>query len=135
MTTLSVTNCAKMAGVTARTIQNRIKNGKLSATRDESGHYKVELCEFLRLYPNATDGEKQEEEITEVREDKNIILTQNVALLEQELKSIKRENEMLLDQLNKSEAREKDLIETLKGNTRILEHQSASKRKKILGVF
>ena len=45
---LTAAQCAHNANVSKRTIQNYIKNGKLSASRDESGYYVVDESELLR---------------------------------------------------------------------------------------
>ena len=135
MTVLSVAECAKMVGVSNRTIQNKIKAGKLSATRDNNGYYKIDSSEFIRVYPDAKKQEKKQNNSRTKNEEENKLEIQKNELMAQELTFIKRENEALKAQLNKTESREKDLIDTLKSNTRLLEHQSNSKRKKVFGIF
>jgi excisionase family DNA binding protein len=131
MTILSVADCAKMVGVSNRTIQNKIKTGKLSATRDGNGYYKIDSSEFIRVYPDAKkiddDSRNQNEDIKFSEELQN-------KLVAQELEFMKRENADLKAQLNKADNREKSLMETVQSNARLLEHQ-AEPRRKVFGIF
>jgi len=131
LTILSVADCAKMVGVSNRTIQNKIKTGKLSATRDNNGYYKIDSSEFTRVYPDAKkiddDSRSQNEDIKFSEELQN-------KLVAQELEFMKRENADLKAQLNKADNREKSLMETVQSNARLLEHQ-AEPRRKMFGIF
>jgi Fe-S cluster assembly ATPase SufC len=119
-----------MANVSKRTIQNKIKNGILSASRDDSGFYQVDSSEFFRVYPDAKKREnKQESQETQSK------INTNSEVLKAKYDALERENILLKEQLSKSEAREKDLIDTLKSNTRLLEYQREKKRKKMFGLF
>lgn len=48
----TVTESAKLADVSRRTIQRYIRSGKLSARIDEHGNPKVDTSELLRVFPN-----------------------------------------------------------------------------------
>lgn len=83
----------------------------------------------------ANKVENKQENSFLVGEDKNQVSNHEIELLRAELAAVKRENELLRQQLSKSEGREIDLIDTLKSNTRLLEHHSEPKKKKIFGLF
>ena len=68
MTQLTAAQCAQTAGVSKRTIQNNIKQGKLSATRDESGFYLVDSSELMRVYPSASTAQGRAKEVEGARE-------------------------------------------------------------------
>ena len=57
---LTTSQAAKMIGVSKRTIQNNINQGKLSAERDKNGFYSIDLSEILRAYPAAKTRVKNE---------------------------------------------------------------------------
>mgnify|MGYP003674457424 CR=1 FL=1 len=132
---LSVAQCAEMVGVTARTIQLKIKSGKISAQRDSKGNYAIESSEFFRVYPKAKLSENKTKLFGEPNESTNVDLKHKVELLEQELKSLKGVNSMLETQLDQASKREQDLIEISKSSTRLLEDKSTAKRKKIFGLI
>ena len=48
----TITESAKLAGVSRRTIQRYIRSGKLSARNDEQGNPKLDTSELLRIFPN-----------------------------------------------------------------------------------
>lgn len=51
-TKFNLSQCAKMANVSRKTIQRKVSSGVISASRDEKGLPYVELSELLRTYPN-----------------------------------------------------------------------------------
>ena len=127
MAKLTTAECAKLINVTNRTIQNKIKQGKLSAERDESGNYIIDSSEFLRVFPHATIGENRHEEVREDFKTKCQVLQVKVTMLE-------TQNNWLQEQLKEAKEREKKLIDTISNTTKLLEHDS-KKRKRILGIF
>ena len=50
MASHTVTEAAKLAGVTRRTIYRHISTGKLSATVTSEGHTQIDTSELLRVY-------------------------------------------------------------------------------------
>ena len=51
-TQFNLSQCAKMAGVSRRTIHRKVNAGVLSTKRDANGLPYVELSELLRVYPS-----------------------------------------------------------------------------------
>lgn len=124
MAELSARECASMIGVTKRTIQQQIQSGKLSATKNEKGHYQIDSSEFFRVYPNAGKKEK----------DSQLEIERSLESVTAHLETLINENKFLKEQLDKSENREEKLIETVRSNALLLENKTL-KRKKFLGLF
>jgi predicted site-specific integrase-resolvase len=61
---------AKATGKSRATIQRAIKNGKISARKNESGQYEIDPAEILRVYPakqpNETDIDAQKRQLDTV---------------------------------------------------------------------
>jgi len=133
MTQLTVTQVAQMVGVSKRTIQNKIKQGFLSASRACNNHYNVDLSEVLRVYPDANIRANTDENTNEIRES-NVSNEKDLIRLETENKLLKEQISMLKDQLNKSEDREKKLLDTVSTTTKLIQHDKA-KKKRFLGIF
>lgn len=51
-TRLNLTQAAKAAGVTRRTLYNHINQGKVTASRDEKNNPVIEVSELVRVYRN-----------------------------------------------------------------------------------
>jgi len=63
MAMLSLSQSAKATSVSKATVHRAIKSGKLSATRNEDGSYRIDPAELNRVYPfdvAALDGETGE---------------------------------------------------------------------------
>ena len=60
-TRISVTECAKLLGITSRAVQKYIKEGKISAVKNEKGRYEIDKSEFYRVFPDAYISEKPPE--------------------------------------------------------------------------
>ena len=65
MNTLSITEAAKLAGVSRNTMYSKIKKGILSKSKDSKGRVYIELSELLRVYPDA----KKEQDKEDVKHD------------------------------------------------------------------
>lgn len=141
MTQLTAAQCAQTAGVSKRTIQNNIKQGKLSATKDDNGYYLIDASELMRVYPTTNNRAKKDKGARETPEQVNYEDKERLLRLESEKQSLEIENkglkkqiEILTQQLSKSENREQKLLETVSCTTKMLEYDKL-KRKKILGIF
>lgn len=51
-TRLNLTQAAKAAGVTRRTLYNHINQGKVTASRDEKNNPAIDVSELIRVYGN-----------------------------------------------------------------------------------
>ena len=57
---LSLQEAAELARVNKTTLFRAIKRGKLSASRDEHGQWRVDPAELDRVYPVAAAGDRQQ---------------------------------------------------------------------------
>ena len=55
-TALTLGQAAKATGKNKTTILRAVRDGRISALRDESGQYAIEPIELFRLFPRTTDG-------------------------------------------------------------------------------
>jgi len=55
----TITESAKLAGVSRRTIQRYVKAGRLSARNDEQGNPKIDTSELLRIFPNLSHPQEE----------------------------------------------------------------------------
>jgi hypothetical protein len=62
---ISASEAAKLVGKTKPAIINAIKAGKLSASRDDNGHYVIEPVELFRVYTAVPSVVKSDEELYE----------------------------------------------------------------------
>jgi len=135
-TTVGTKEASAIVGMTQRSLSNYITSGKLSAIRDESGSYQIQLCELYRLWPDKSNrnSEKRSEKLP--NDSKEI-------LLEVENKHLKEMINFLNKQLELSGAKEATaiteraaLLATITSTQKLLEHVSGKKtRKKFLGIF
>ena len=94
-TRFNLTECAKMAGVSRKTIQRKVSNGVLSASRDKNKKPYIELAELLRVYPNLSHQTRDKmshgvphQKMVTIPEQKLNDLTEQLARLEEKLNSI-----------------------------------------------
>jgi hypothetical protein len=60
MTGLSAREAGERVGLTKQAIVKAIKNGRISATKDDTGEWRIDPAELFRVYPPVTtDGVNQ----------------------------------------------------------------------------
>lgn len=143
MTQFSVAKCAELVGVKERTIHRKIKDGKLSATKNHQGYFVVDAAELYRVYPQQSDQDKTPK--TETDKPENVIIENSIndATLRSQLEVATQHIRLLEDQLvyyktrlDKLEAREDKLLESALENQKLLTSSnklligSNSKKKK-----
>ena len=129
---LSTKEAAELAGVDPRTIQGKIKKGRLSATRDEGGNYIIDRAEFYRVYPDAQHVRSQPKEDDDLSRK---MLENHLQHVMEMVKEKSRQIEFLQKQLEISTSEKGLLLETLNSNQKLLEHKSVPKRKRIFWVL
>lgn len=94
---LSLNKAAKMCGRAKSTILEAIKNGRMSAPKDEKGRYLIDPSELHRVFPFSSPEHKKPEadRITEPQSTPQ----ENHS----NIKSLEREVELLREMLEKSE--------------------------------
>ena len=128
-TRISVTECAKILSITSRAVQKYIKEGKLSAAKNEKGKYEVDKSEFYRVFPDAYVNEKPKEKYANNNIDHS-------AIKDVEIKHLKEQVYLLKEQLTdakereiRHELREKNLIEIANNHTKLLTHDTQKKKR------
>lgn len=127
---LSTREAAEISGYSSRHIQNMIKKGKLSATRDDGGNYLIEKSEFYRVFP---DAHNKRSDANNSDKSSRIVLEKEVQHLKEMLAEKSKQNEFLHKRLEMATTEKLMLMETLNNNQKFLINQN--KRKKILGIF
>lgn len=96
---VNISEAARMASKTRRTIYKHIKQGKLSTSRDSKGNKGIDLTELLRVYgddvkqpDNSKSGRGVQSEYTKVSSDPKLdLLLKKIENLENEVKSLREE--------------------------------------------
>lgn len=57
MTKLSANKAAKEAGIAKKTLLEAMTSGRLSATKNDKGHWEIEPAELFRVFPKTGAGE------------------------------------------------------------------------------
>lgn len=130
-TIVSAQEAADLVGCSIRKIQGMAKHGKISWTKDDRGNYKFDMSELVRVFPkvHATRTEAHTDD------NKAQLLAQEVEHLKEMLRVRTQQNDWLHGQLELICAEKTRLIDILGSNTKLLEYQTETKRKKILGIF
>jgi len=128
MTKLSANRAAKEAGIAKKTLLEAISSGRLSASKNDKGHWEIEPSELFRAYPKTGFLGDEKPDYTPRTEpqnqSKNSALEVEVKMLREQMAEIRsmneRERQGLIDQ-----------IETLKEQA---ERQSADHRQALAAL-
>ena len=93
--TYTIGEAAKATGLTKPTLSKAIKNGKLSAVRNENGSYTIDPAELHRVFPPASSN--QQKECNSLRLETHLQLAQ---MLEKEQEERERERRQLANQID-----------------------------------
>lgn len=122
-TKFSITECAKLTGLSRTTLYKKYINSCVLSVIREGRTISVELSELLRIFPDIKIND--DSKFTTVD-------TQNTHILT-------RENELLREQLRQAQERESwfksqiDELREMQGH--LLEDKSHKKKRKIFGIF
>ena len=140
----SLKKASELVGVSKVALQHKIKQGKLSARKNNKGHYEVDYAELLRVYPEI-DNKVIDNKVIEVNETnhQNFAISDNVLIekLKAELNAKEIIEQRLLDEIDekkksiidyqkKLESSECERRATQEKLTLLLTDQSSSKAKK-----
>ena len=121
MSLISVSEAARLCGKDRKTLYRQIKEGKLSATKDEAGATKVDVSELTRVYGALR-------QIIDSK-DSAIVVTmpqRETSNIEAEIALLKAENIHLKERLSDKERH----IEDMRSSMRLLEHSKPEQAKK-----
>lgn len=125
---------AEMAECSTRTIGNRIKQGTISATKDDKGNYLIEKSEFFRVFPQHSHKVKQEDmekSAENIPSNEEIKLKISHEVLKAKYEAEQEKNSLLASQIS-------DMNRTFNQAFSLLENKSESipmPRRKFLGIF
>ena len=126
MAKLSLNKAAKEAGVAKSTLLQALNSKRMSAEKNEKGHWEIETSELFRVFPRTGSTEHTEPKTTSHEEpSKN---SQNSAL-EVEVKMLREKIEDANLEREREQASEQ--IESLRGQ---IERQSADHRQALAAI-
>lgn len=152
MALVSISEASKLTGKSRTTIHRHIDTGKLSRVQDETGGYKLDTSELLRVYgsfKNIAAGHNNnappEQNITQIEQNKNIneqllktendLLKKQIELLQDHVSSLKQAL-VLLEHKKEQIMSQKSIEQPEKEPPEVIENtQENPKRKKFLGLF
>lgn len=132
MATVSISEAARLAGVSRNTIYKHRNQGKLSVGEDEHGNPSVDTSELLRVYKklNGVNGiansvDNTEQNITPKKDIENSAMQQVVDVLREQIR-------MQQEMLDQAAAREDRLIRhlgDLAGTIKLIEDKTREPRR------
>ena len=129
MSKLTIKKACELACISRPTIYKYINNGKLSVIKDGNNTF-IELSELLRLYPNISLQQDNDNNVNDLHSLTSEILHKDeiIKMLKQQLEDKQRDNEFLKEQLTQVNGNFTQL-------NNLLEDKTTKKRKKFLGIF
>lgn len=123
MIKLSLNKAAKEAGIAKSTLLDALNNGRMSAEKNEKGHWEIDPSELFRVFPKASsEGSEKPIQTPSENHQKTI---QNSAL-EIEVKMLREQIERMDAERERERSQLTDQIESLKEQA---ERQSADHRQ------
>ena len=123
MTKLSANRAAKEAGIAKKTLLEAISSGRLTAAKNEKGHWEIDPAELFRAYPKTSFSEPEKPQPTS--QENHQKTSQNNAL-EIEVKMLREQIERMDTERERERSQLSDQIEALKQQA---ERQSADHRQ------
>lgn len=99
---LSANQAAKEAGIAKKTLLEALKTGRLSAEKDDKGHWQIDPAELFRVFPKTSDDQLPEPQPTPSTETENRL---EIARLRAALEGAERLSDSLADQVADLRAR------------------------------
>lgn len=115
MTKLTLNKAAKTAGVAKSTLLDAIKNNRMSAPKNDKGHYAIDPAELFRVFPRPSENQSEEPKPTPQE-------------TTQETKGLEREVELLREMLDETRA-DRDQWRTQAQKVTALIEDQTEKRK------
>lgn len=128
-TRISVTECAKLLGITSRAVQKYIKEGKISAVKNEKGRYEIDKSEFYRVFPDAYISEQPKEKYANNNSDSATIKDVEIKHLKEKIYLLKEQLADAKERELRHELREKELIAIANNHNKLLTHDTKKKKR------
>ena len=123
----SLKEAADRAGVSKTTMHSNVKNGKLSAEKDENGAWRIEASELARVYP---ENANQNTPNAQPNDQPNAAERVAEQVLNAKIEGLERERDLLRAQLERAEAREQQQLEVYRTAMRLLPPPTQDTREK-----
>lgn len=106
MTKLSANRAAKEAGVAKKTLLEALTSGRMSAGKNDKGHWEIDPAELFRVFPKTSGaGESGTVPHPPKKTSENNDLLIEVATLREQLKSAEKEKDYLSEKIEDLKAR------------------------------
>ena len=128
MTKLSANRAAKEAGIAKKTLLEAISSGRLTAEKNDKGHWEIDPAELFRAYPKTSFSEPEKPQPTH---QENRQKTSETSVLEVEVKMLREQIERMDTERERERAQLGDQIEALKEQA---ERQSADHRQALAAL-
>ena len=125
MTKLSANRAAKEAGIAKKTLLDAISSGRLTAEKNDKGHWEIDPSELFRAYPKTSFFESEKLQHTPQENH------QKTSVLEVEVKMLREQIERMDVERERERAQLGDQIEALKEQA---ERQSADHRQALAAL-
>lgn len=96
-TRLNMTQAAKAAGVTRRTLYNHINQGKVTASRDDKNNPVIDVSELIRAYGNVKLPEKEIPSVSHRENTHKNFPNEQLQTMQKELEELKKAVTLMLE--------------------------------------
>lgn len=96
-TRLNMTQAAKAAGVTRRTLYNHINQGKVTASRDDKNNPVIDVSELIRAYGNVKLPEKEIPSVSHRENTHKNFPNEQLQIMHKELEDLKKAVTLMLE--------------------------------------
>ncbi len=128
MAKLSANRAAKEAGIAKKTLLEAISSGRLTAEKNDKGHWEIDPAELFRAYPKASFLEPEKPQPTP---QENRQKTSETSVLEVEVKMLREQIERMDTERDRERSQLTEQIEALKEQA---ERQSADHRQALAAL-
>lgn len=123
MTKLSANRAAKEAGIAKKTLLEAISSGRLTAAKNDKGHWEIDPSELFRVYPKTSFSEPEKPQPTHQETGPKV---SEASVLEVEVKMLREQIERMDTERDRERSQLTEQIEVLKDQA---ERQSADHRQ------
>ena len=128
MQKLSLNKAAKEAGVAKSTLLEALNSGRMSADKNEKGHWQIDPSELFRVFPKSSSFDQEKPKTTPNKKPQKT--TENSAL-EVEVKMLREQIERMDTERERERTQLTDQIEALREQA---ERQSADHRQALAAL-
>jgi len=113
MRPVSLAKAAQLAGKSRATIYRLVSQGKISAAQNNKGDKVVDVAELQRVFGDLQTVSNENLKTVSARQDDNLKIQHENALLRAQVESLERENDLLRQQIKNAENQNQRLLALL----------------------